>query len=105
MNKEKTTGKKQVKRTFTDEFKKDAVNLVVVEGYSFNRAAEAVRVSYKSLREWYDKFAPAPDTTGGDATVLQLRDENQRLRKALKRAEMEREILKKATAYFAKESQ
>jgi transposase len=37
--------------------------------------------------------------------VLQLQDENKRLRKELKRAEMEREILKKATAYFAKESQ
>lgn len=105
MSKEISTSKKRVKRSFTDPFKKDAVNLVVVQGYSFKRAADAVGVSYKSLREWYDKFAPAPDTTGEDATVLQLRDENQRLRKELKRAELEREILKKATAYFAKESQ
>ena len=77
----------------------------MVEGYSFARAADAVGVSPKSLREWYDKFAPEPEACGEDATVQQLRDENQRLRKELKRAEMEREILKKATAYFAKESQ
>jgi transposase len=77
----------------------------VVEGYSFARAADAVGVSPKSLREWYDKFAPEPEACGEDATVQQLRDENQRLRKELKRAEMEREILKKATAYFARESQ
>ena len=97
--------RKRAKRSFTDEFKKDAVNLVVVEGYSFARAADAVGVSSKSLREWYDKFAPEPEACGEDATVQQLRDENQRLRKELKRAEMEREILKKATAYFARESQ
>jgi transposase len=42
---------------------------------------------------------------GEDATADELREENKRLRKQLRRAEMEREILKKATAYFAKESQ
>ena len=105
MIKKPSTRRKRAKRSFTDEFKKDAVNLVVVEGYSFARAADAVGVSPKSLREWYDKFAPEPETCGEDATVQQLREENQRLRKELKRAEMEREILKKATAYFARESQ
>ena len=105
MIKKQSTAKRRAKRSFTDEFKKDAVNLVVVEGYSFARAADAVDVSPKSLREWYDKFAPEPEACGEDATVQQLRDENQRLRKELKRAELEREILKKATAYFARESQ
>jgi transposase len=105
MIKKPSTRRKRGKRSFTDAFKKDAVNLVVVEGYSFARAADAVGVSPKSLREWHDKFAPEPEACGEDATVQQLRDENQRLRKELKRAEMEREILKKATAYFARESQ
>jgi transposase len=41
---------------------------------------------------------------GEDATVAELREEVTRLRRQLKRAELEREILKKATAYFAKES-
>ncbi len=62
-------------------------------------------MSSRSLRQWYDKFAPLPEAGGDDASVQQLQDENKRLRKELKRAEMEREILKKATAYFAKESQ
>ena len=105
MIKKPSTRGKRTKRSFTDEFKRDAVHLVVVEGYSFARAADAVGVSPKSLREWYDKFAPEPEACGEDATVQQLRDENQRLRKELKCAEMEREILKKATAYFARESQ
>ena len=94
-----------VRRTYTDEFKRDAVNLVVVEGYSFKRAADAVGVSSRSLREWHEKFAPAPDASADNPTVQQLQAEIQRLRKALQQAELERNILKKATAYFAKESQ
>ena len=105
MSKESTATRKRIRRRFSDEFKQDAVNLVVVQGYSFKRAADAVGVSSRSLREWHEKFAPKPDECGDEATVLQLQDENKRLRKELKRAEMEREILKKATAYFAKESQ
>ena len=101
----KSTRKSRGRRTFTDAFKRDAVNLVLQEGYSFKRAAEAVGVSPKSLRAWYDKLAPPPEPCGDDATVQQLQDENKRLRKQLRQAELEREILKKATAYFAKESQ
>jgi transposase len=90
---------------FPDDFKQDAVRLIVDEKYSFKAAAEAVGVSENSLRGWHKKFAPAAKVCGGDATLGELREENKRLRKQLKRAEMEREILKKATAYFAKESQ
>ena len=90
---------------FPDDFKQDAVRLVVDEKYSFKAAAEAVGVSENSLRVWHKKFAPAPKACGSDATLGELHEENNRLRKQLKRAEMEREILKKATAYFAKESQ
>jgi len=93
------------RRTFSDEFKRDAVNLVAVEGYTFKAAAVAVGVSSRSLREWHEKFAPKPEPCGSDASVEQLRQENKRLRKELRHAEIEREILKKATAYFAKESQ
>ncbi len=105
MSKETKATGKRVRRTFSEEFKRDAVNLVAVEGYSIKRAAEAVGVSPNSLRGWYVKLAPPPDACGDDATVQQVREENKRLRKQLKQAELEREILKKATAYFAKESQ
>lgn len=96
---------KRVRRTFTDDFKRDAVNLVVKQGYSFKDAAEAVGVSSRSLREWHEKFAPEPEPCGDDASVEELTAEVKRLRKKLQQAELEREILKKATAYFAKESQ
>jgi transposase len=95
----------QARRSFSDEFKRDAVNLVVTDGYSFKAAADAVGVSSRSLREWHEKFAPEPQPCGENASLQQLQDEVRRLRKELKRAEVEREILKKATAYFARESQ
>jgi transposase len=90
---------------YLDDFKRDAVRLVTEEHYSFKAAAEAVGVSDRSLRNWYAKFGPTPQVCGEDASTDQLREENKSLRKQLRRAEMEREILKKATAYFAKESQ
>jgi transposase len=86
------------------EFKRDAVRLVVEEGYTLKAAATAVGVSDQSLRAWHAKYAPRPEACGESATVEELREENKRLRKELRRAELEREILKKATAYFAKES-
>lgn len=92
------------RRRFTEEFKQDAVRLVVSEGYTFAAAAKAVGVGEQSLRKWHARLAPKPAPCGEDASLDELREENQRLRRELRRAEMEREILKKATAYFAKES-
>ena len=89
---------------FGEDFKRDAVRLVVEEKYTFSAAAKAVGVSAHSLRAWHKKFAPPLDPCGENATLNELREENKRLRRQLRRAEMEREILKKATAYFAKES-
>ncbi len=96
---------KRKRRRFSEEFKRDAVNLVVKQGYSFKAAADAVGVAVRSLREWHEKLAPEPEPCGDDASVKEMQDEIKRLRKQLQRAEMEREILKKATAYFAKDSQ
>ena len=92
------------KRRFGEEFKREAVRLVAEERYSFKSAAVAVGVSEQSLRAWHAKFVPPPAPCGENASVEELREEVTRLRKQLRRAELEREILKKATAYFAKES-
>ena len=89
---------------FGEDFKRDAVRLVVDEKYTLAAAAKAVGVSVQSLRAWQKKFAPPLDPCGENATLDELREENKRLRRQLRRAELEREILKKATAYFARES-
>jgi transposase len=91
-------------RRFTEEFKRDAVRLVVEEKYSMAAAAKAVGVSEPTLRQWHRRLAPVVPPCGEGASVQELQAENQRLRHALRPAELEREILKKATAYFAKES-
>ena len=91
----------QVKRkrpTYSDEFKQDAVRLIVKEGYSFKAACQAVGVCDATLRAWHAKLAPPPEPCGEDASVEELRAELSRVRKQLKHAELEREILKKATA-------
>ena len=87
-----------------EEFKRNAVRLVTDEKYSFAAAASAVGVTDQTLRAWHKKFAPPPAPCGENATAAELQAEVQRLQKALRRAEMERDILKKATAYFAQES-
>jgi transposase len=92
-------------KRYSEDFKRDAVNLVVSEGYSRSAAANSVGVAYTTFVKWYDKYAPQPEPTGPNATTEQLQEEVKRLRKQLREAEIERDILKKATAYFAKESQ
>lgn len=92
------------RRFYSDTFKHDTVRLVTHERYSVQAAADAVGISSKTLRNWLNKARPAPEPCGDDASMQQLQDENRRLRQQLKRAEMERDILKKATAYFAKEN-
>ena len=83
------------RRRYADEFKQDAVLLIVEEGYSFRAAAQAVGVTEQTLRTWHAKRAPKPEPCGDAATVADLQAENKRLRRALKRAEMERDLLKK----------
>ncbi|MBN4060807.1 transposase [bacterium AH-315-I18] len=55
----------------TDDFKRDAVGLVIHENDSFKAAARAVGVCEKSLRDWHQKFAPVPEPCGENATNQQ----------------------------------
>jgi transposase len=89
------------RRKFTREFKLSAVKLVNEQGYSIPEAAKSLGVDGNCVRYWVKQFAGEPGyAPSGDgalvAEVQKLRKENARLR-------MEREILKKAAAFFAKE--
>ena len=91
---------KRKRRNYTDEFKAEAVKLVTEQGYSLAVAARNLGVSANSLRNWKQQA----EATGEDESMTEeermelakLRAENRRLR-------MERDILKKATAFFANE--
>ena len=74
---------KRPRRSFSDEFKQEAVDLVVKHGYSFKAAAESVNVGTRLLREWHAKLAPEPEACGDDSSVEELQAEIKRLRKQL----------------------
>ena len=95
---------KPSRRRFPEAFRRDAVRVVTHEHYTVRAAARAVGISDKTLYNWVNKATPAPQPCGDGASVEQLQEENRRLRRQLERAEMERDILKKATAYFASQS-
>jgi len=89
------------KRTFSVEFKESAVKLVTERGYTVPEAAKSLGVDANSISGWLKKF-PANGSAAGTGEQA-LRAEVQRLRKENQRLLMEREILKKATAFFAKQ--
>lgn len=90
------------KRSYTDEFKHDAVMLVIEQGYGVREAARNLGITDKILgrwkREYLDRQDPAFQAKEDEKSELK------RLRKENARLKMEREILKKAAAFFANES-
>jgi transposase len=96
---------KRQRRDFTDEFKNDAVRLVIEQGYSSSEAGRRLGVHHTNISRWVRQHRDALDNSGQKiGSQLELEKENKRLRKENKRLLMEREILKKAAAFFASES-
>ena len=95
---------KRKRRRFTDEYKAEAVRLVREGGLTVTQAAKDLDLTESSLRNWV-KQAEIDDGKGpADALTSSERKELQRLRRENLQLRMEREILKKATAFFAKEN-
>jgi len=90
--------------TYTEEFKREAVDLILVQGYSIAEASRNLGINYNMLSRWKIErgkhgehaFPSKGHMTAEQAEFARLKAENKRLR-------MERDILKKATAFFAKE--
>jgi transposase len=87
-------------RRFTAEFKAEAVKQVTERGHTVKDVAKRLGVSPYSLYEWVGGVRKVRHQTNDES----LRVENARLKAELKRTEEERDILKKAAAYFAKGS-
>ena len=90
--------------TYTKEFKEDAVKLVLEEGYGSNEAARRLGVPSSTMRGWLKKLAKETDFNDDGSSKQELLAEIRKLKKEAKKLQMERDILKKATAFFAKES-
>ena len=91
------------RRRFTREFKLSAVKLVNEQGYSVPQAAKSLGIDPANVRGWMEKFSGEDGVAPQGEGVLQA--ELRRLRKENARLLMEREILKKAAAFFAREQQ
>lgn len=94
-----------IRKTHSIEFRTEAVKLVLEQGLTQAEAARRLGISKGTLANWVVAAKaggekPAP----GGRSVSELEAENVRLRKELAEARQERDILKKATAYFARES-
>ena len=93
------------RRVHTREFKVEAVKLITEQGRSFAEAARNLGVSETLLRNWKRMLETDGDQAfPGNGNLPPLEEEVRRLRMENKRLQMERDILKKATAFFAKES-
>lgn len=87
---------------YSPEFKDEAVRQIVDRGYSVAEISERLGVSSHSLYKWVK--AVKPDKTEEHATeLIEAKSEILRLRAQLRRTEEERDILKKAARYFAKD--
>jgi transposase len=100
--KEKQGQGKTAKR-YSSEFKIDAVKLVLNESYSVAKAAERLGVSHKTLSVWKQQYEEGRLVVGKkQAQATPEEQELRRLREELRQTRLENEILKKASAYFAK---
>jgi transposase len=94
---------KRTRRSFTDEYKTSAVRLVLDEGQTVAAAARDLGLTESSLRNWVEQ-ARADRTQGKTGLTTAEREELARLRKENRILLEERDILKKATAFFAKQN-
>ncbi len=91
---------KRKNKSYSTQFKEETVALVTEQGYSVIDAASAVGVRPNQIYNWKKRIA---DETSGIRLTGEEREELLRLRKEVKKLKIEKEILKKASAYFAKE--
>ncbi len=94
------TTEKRTRRKYTEEFKRDTVSLVTEQGYKISEAARSLDIGDNLLWRWHRDFE---EEASGARLNADEREELKRLRKENRMLRMEKEILKKASQYFAKE--
>ena len=96
---------KQERVKYTKEFKQDAVKMVTEQGHSACEVGRRLGVGQSNVSRWVLEFRKDQEVgVEGEVSRKELEAEVKRLRKENQRLQMEREILKKAAAFFAKES-
>lgn len=95
---------RRARRAFEPAFKAEAVRLCKVGDRTIRQVAADLDLTETALREWVKRADSEAETAAAGTLSGDEREELKELRKRVKRLEMEREILKKATAFFAKEN-
>lgn len=95
---------KKKRKKYTQEFKEAAVKLITEQGYKISEAARNLGVDGNMLGRWKRELEGGGKDVSGLRGGTVMHAELNRLRKENKRLKMEREILKKAAAFFAKET-
>jgi transposase len=95
---------RRVRRQFSEEFKEGAVRLVLDEGKTIGAVARELDLTASALSLWV-RHARAERTKGKSGLTKDEREELTRLRREIREIRMERDILKKASALFAKYQQ
>lgn len=96
---------KNKRHNYTNEFKEEAVKLVREQGYSIAAAARNLGINANMLSRWKKEFEHPEDESVSVGNMVLMQAELKRLRKENKQLKMEREILKKAAAFFAREQE
>jgi transposase len=93
------------RKSYSRQFKIDAVKLVTDQGYKITEAARNLEINPNLLGKWKNQYAgESSQVFPGKGHMTPEQEELHRLRKENQRLRMEHEILKKAAAFFAKES-
>ena len=95
---------KRRRRAFTREYKAEVVELIRSSGRSIGAIAKELDLTETAVREWVKQAEVDAGRGPAGALTTAEREELTQLRRRVKTLEMEREILKKATAFFANES-
>jgi transposase len=101
---DKTKKQRRNRRKYTTDFKADCVRLCKAGDRSISQVAMDLDLTETALREWVKRAEVDAGANSADALTTLEREELARLRRENKRLQMEREILKKAAAFFAKEN-
>ena len=92
------------RRKYSKEFKLDAISLVTEQGYAIAEAARSLDINVNVLGRWIrESRDKESDAFRGQGKMTAEQSEIRRLREEVRRLTIEKEILKKATAFFAKE--
>ena len=93
------------RKKYSKEFKLDAISLVLDQGYTRAEAARSLEINPSLIRRWVKEHQSDDDQAfRGNGKLTPEQEEIRTLKARVKRLEMERDLLKKATAFFAAET-